>query len=95
MWYGGFANNRYGRFFLIFNFVCGFAQNKAEMLAFRFLSGLGACAPLTIGAGVLSDLWSPDERGMAIAMYSLAPLLGPALGPLLGAWITERTTWRW
>lgn len=65
------------------------------MLAFRFLSGLGACAPLTIGGGVLSDLWSPEERGMAVALYSLAPLLGPALGPLLGAWITEKTTWRW
>jgi MFS family permease len=32
---------------------------------------------------------------MAIALYSLAPALGPSMGPLIGAWITERTTWRW
>lgn len=65
------------------------------MLAFRFLSGLGACAPQTIGGGVLSDLWTAEERGMAVALYTLAPILGPAAGPLIGAWIAERTTWRW
>lgn len=81
--------------FLIFNLVCGFAQNVGEMLAFRFLAGLGACAPQTIGGGVLSDLWTAEERGMAVALYTLAPILGPSVGPLVGAWITERTTWRW
>ncbi|KAJ5101600.1 synaptic vesicle transporter [Penicillium alfredii] len=81
--------------FLIFNFVCGFAQNVSQMLAFRFLAGLGACAPQTIGGGVLSDLWTSEERGMAVAIYTLAPVLGPSAGPLMGAWITERTTWRW
>ena len=65
------------------------------MLAFRFLAGLGACAPQTIGGGVLSDLWTAEERGMAVALYTLAPILGPAVGPLIGAWIAERTTWRW
>ena len=32
---------------------------------------------------------------MAIAVYSLAPLVGPAIGPVAGAWIGLRTTWRW
>jgi MFS family permease len=65
------------------------------MLAFRFLAGLGACAPQTVGGGVLSDLWTSEERGVAVALYTLAPVLGPSAGPLIGAWITERTTWRW
>lgn len=65
------------------------------MIAFRFLSGLGGSAPLAIGGGVLGDAWSADERGAAISVYSLMPLLGPAIGPIAGSWITERTTWRW
>ncbi|KAK4503877.1 hypothetical protein PRZ48_004792 [Zasmidium cellare] len=81
--------------FLIWNLACGFAYNNGSMLAFRFLSGLGGCAPQTVGGGVLSDLWRADERGMAVSIYTLAPILGPALGPLMGAWIAERTTWRW
>jgi MFS family permease len=65
------------------------------MLAFRFLAGLGACAPQTVGGCVLSDLWTSEERGMAVALYTLAPVLGPSVGPLMGACITERTIWLW
>jgi MFS family permease len=65
------------------------------MIAFRFLSGLGGSAPLALGGGVLSDLFNAEERGKAISIYSLAPLLGPAVGPIAGGFITENTTWRW
>ena len=59
-------------FFLIFNFVNRFADSEGEFLAFRFLSGLGACTLLTIGAGVLSDLWRAEEIGMAVGLYTSA-----------------------
>jgi multidrug resistance protein len=81
--------------YLVFNTACGASQNKGEMIAFRFLSGLGGSAPLAIGGGLLSDAWSADERGAAISIYSLAPLLGPAIGPIAGGFITQNTTWRW
>lgn len=82
-------------FFFAWTLGCAFAQNVPEMIVFRLMSGLGGSAPLSIGGGVLSDTWSPDERGKAISIYSLAPLLGPAVGPIAGAWIAEKTTWRW
>ncbi|KFH40441.1 putative transporter -like protein [Hapsidospora chrysogenum ATCC 11550] len=68
--------------FLIFNTVCGFSQTKTQILAFRFLSGLGGAAPQALGGGVLSDCWRAEERGAATAIYSLAPFLGPAVGPI-------------
>ncbi|KAF8430462.1 MFS polyamine transporter [Boletus edulis BED1] len=99
-----FGNEIYGRsrvlqlanlWYLVWNLVCGFAQNEPQLLGFRFLAGLGGSAPLAIGGGVLGDCWHPEERGKAIALYSLAPLLGPVIGPTAGAWIAERSTWRW
>jgi MFS family permease len=33
-------------FYLFFNLGCGLAQNKQQLIAFRFLSGLGGSAPL-------------------------------------------------
>ncbi|KAE9371183.1 MFS multidrug transporter-like protein [Stipitochalara longipes BDJ] len=81
--------------YLFFNLGCGLAQTKGQMIAFRFLSGLGGSAPLALGGGVLSDLFTAEERGRAISIYSLAPLLGPAVGPIAGGFITENTTWRW
>lgn len=34
--------------FLVFNTVCGWATSKEQMLAFRFLSGLGGSAPQAV-----------------------------------------------
>ncbi|KAI0366301.1 MFS polyamine transporter [Pilatotrama ljubarskyi] len=81
--------------YLAWNLGCAFAQNEGQLIAFRFLAGLGGSAPLSIGGGVLGDLFRPEERGQAIALYSLAPLLGPVIGPTCGAWIAQRSTWRW
>ncbi len=77
------------------NLGCGFAQTKTQLLIFRFLAGLGGSTPLAVGAGVLADIWKAEERGKAIAVYSLAPLMGPVIGPVAGAWIAEKSTWRW
>ncbi|KAL4257699.1 MFS transporter superfamily protein [Pleurotus pulmonarius] len=82
-------------FYLAWNIGCGFAQNTGQLIAFRFLAGLHGSAPLSIGGGVISDTWGTHERGKAIAIYSLAPLLGPVIGPVAGAWIAEKSTWRW
>ncbi|KAF3072423.1 Efflux pump vrtL [Trichoderma lentiforme] len=82
-------------FFLFFNLGCGLAKTSAQMFVFRFLAGIGGSAPLAIGGGVLGDLFTAEERGKAMSIYSLMPLLGPALGPIAGGWISERTTWRW
>ncbi|KAK7422982.1 hypothetical protein QQX98_001272 [Neonectria punicea] len=82
-------------FYLVWNLSCGFAQNRAEFFVFRFLAGIGGSAPLAIGAGVISDCWSPEERGKAVGIYSLGPMLGPVVGPVAAGFIAERTTWRW
>lgn len=75
-------------FFLAFNIGCGFAQSKSQLIAFRFLSGLGGSAPLALGGGVLSDTWRAEERGKSMSIYSLAPLLGPA-----GVYKQHRIPW--
>ncbi|GAA5991440.1 hypothetical protein JCM11641_005284 [Rhodosporidiobolus odoratus] len=55
-----------------------------------YVSDFGGDAPLSIGAGVLSDLWRPEEREKGAALYSLGPLLGPAMGPVMGGWVTDK-----
>ncbi|GBE85551.1 Efflux pump vrtL [Sparassis crispa] len=81
--------------YLAWNIGCGLSQNTSQIMAFRFLAGLGGSAPLSIGGGVLADCWKPEERGKAIALYSVAPVLGPVIGPVVGAWIAQKSTWRW
>jgi MFS family permease len=68
--------------YLFFNLGCSLAKTKAQIIVFRFLAGLGGSAPLAIGGGVVSDLFSAEQRGQAISIYSLMPLFGPAIGPI-------------
>jgi MFS family permease len=80
---------------LVWNIACSFATSVNMLITFRFLAGLGGSAPQSIGGGVIGDLFDAEHRGQAISIYSLAPLLGPVIGPVAGAWIAEKSTWRW
>lgn len=82
-------------FYLFFNLGCGLCRTSSQLITFRFLSGFGGSAPLAIGGGVLSDLFTAEERGRALSLYTLGPLLGPAVGPIAGAFISENISWRW
>lgn len=82
--------------FIAFNLGCGASQSSAQLTVLRFFAGLGGSAPLAVGGGTIADLFEPAERGSAMGMYSLAPLLGPAIGPLVGGWIVQELgQWRW
>lgn len=42
-----------------------------------------------------SDMWSAEERGKSMGVYTLGPLLGPVVGPIAGGFIAEYSTWHW
>lgn len=79
---------------LVFNICTAFAKNTAQMVCLRFTAGLFALAPLTIGGGVLGDLFDDDHRNLAMGLYSVSPNLGPVLSPIISSWILS-VHWRW
>ncbi|KAJ8129391.1 hypothetical protein O1611_g4243 [Lasiodiplodia mahajangana] len=81
--------------FLITNFLSIFARTGPQLLLLRFIAGGVGSGPLSIAAGILGDLWPPEERGLSIALYTLGPLLGPAVGPIGAAYIAANFSWRW
>ncbi|KNG80928.1 MFS multidrug transporter [Aspergillus nomiae NRRL 13137] len=100
----GPASEVYGRvrllqisnlWYLAWNLGCGFAQTPAQFFVFRFLAGIGGSAPVALGGAAIGDIWTPEERGKAMGIYTLAPILGPVVGPIAGGFVAEYTTWRW
>ncbi|OJD32191.1 mfs multidrug transporter [Diplodia corticola] len=81
--------------FLLTNTLCGLASTKSHFLLLRFLSGLFGSGPMSIGAGVLSDLWHKEQRGLSLSIYALGPLAGPAIGPIAAGYIVEALSWRY
>lgn len=61
----------------------------------RFFGGFFGSAPITNTGGVLGDIWSPEQRGMAIVGYAVAVVGGPTLGPVIGgAIVSSYLRWR-
>ncbi|KAJ9292879.1 hypothetical protein DTO271G3_8326 [Paecilomyces variotii] len=82
-------------FFTVFQIGCALSPNMASLIVFRLLAGIGGSACLTIGGGIISDLFPLQQRGKANAMFTLGPLFGPVVGPLIGGFIAQRAGWRW
>lgn len=52
------------------------SPNIGALLAFRFLAGSCAAAPLTNVGGLIADLWQAEKRGVALSLFALAPNAG-------------------
>ncbi|GAB1319879.1 MFS transporter prlG [Madurella fahalii] len=82
-------------FFCIWQIGCALAPSIETLIIFRFFSGIGGSGCLTLGAGVIADVFRADERGFAIGIYTIGPLLGPTIGPVLGSFLSQSIGWRW
>ncbi|KAG7575461.1 hypothetical protein FFLO_00280 [Filobasidium floriforme] len=79
-----------------FQVGCALSKNVASILVFRFLGGTFASCPLTNAGALLADIWDADRRGIAMALFALAPFAGPATAPMIAGYIAvSGTSWRW
>ncbi|KAF4995609.1 hypothetical protein FGRMN_5000 [Fusarium graminum] len=81
--------------YIAFTFGCAFSTNDAMFLVFRIICGCAASGPMTIGGGTVADLFPQEERGKAMALFTVGPLLGPVIGPIIGGFVSENVGWRW
>lgn len=63
-----------------FNAAAAAAPNMAALVVLRFFAGAFGSSPLTNAGGVIADMFSAGERGIATSIFAMAPFLGPALG---------------
>jgi MFS family permease len=78
-----------------FNAGCAGAQDVATLIVLRFFAGAIGSSPLTNAGGVIADMFSAAERGLATSLFAAAPFLGPVLGPIIGGFLGEGAGWRW
>ncbi|ESZ96910.1 MFS multidrug transporter [Sclerotinia borealis F-4128] len=78
-----------------FNAGAAGAQNIQTLLIMRFFAGAFGSSPLTNAGGVIADMFSAAQRGVAMSIFAAAPFLGPAIGPIVGGFLGETKGWRW
>jgi predicted MFS family arabinose efflux permease len=95
--------DRYGRARVIaisvavwsfFTALCGFVQNFGQLFAARMGVGIGEAGGVGPAYALIADLFPPDHRARALAVFSFGIPIGSALGIFLGGWIAAAIDWR-
>jgi DHA2 family multidrug resistance protein len=81
--------------FTIASALCGLSDNLWELVAFRFLQGLGGGALLSTSQAILFETFPPKDRALASGIFALGVIIGPSIGPVMGGYIVDNASWPW
>ncbi|ETX04371.1 DHA2 family efflux MFS transporter permease subunit [Candidatus Entotheonella palauensis] len=98
-WLGSLLGNR--NLFLIglvifvaSSVLCGSAWDGNSLIFFRVIQGLGSGPISPMSMVFLTQVFPPQQRGLAMGLYGLGISCGPVVGPVLGGYVTEYFNWR-
>ena len=81
--------------FVITSALCGMAGSLFQMVLFRFLQGIFGASLVPLSQSIMLQVFPGEQRGKAMAVWSMGVMVAPILGPTLGGWLTEVVSWRW
>ncbi|KAK6513479.1 hypothetical protein TWF281_005103 [Arthrobotrys megalospora] len=80
--------------FIILSIPLCLAKNITTIIAVRFLAACAGAVTLANGPGTLADIFRPEDRSTAFAVFAIAPMNGPSFGPLFGGILYQYLGWR-
>jgi len=81
--------------FTLSSLLCGIAPSLATLLVARVIQGAGGGGMQPMAQAILADIFPPQQRGLAFALYGITTIMAPTIGPTVGGWITDNYSWRW
>ncbi|KAK0745317.1 major facilitator superfamily domain-containing protein [Apiosordaria backusii] len=80
--------------FVVFSTLSAVSVNISMLVVMRILGGGASASVQAVGAGTIADIWEPAERGRAMGIFYLGPLIGPLCSPLIGGGLSGAFGWR-
>ena len=71
------------------------APSVGLLIAARAIQGSGAAIVTPLTLTLLADAFPPDQRGLALGVWSGISGIAVALGPLVGGAVIEAASWHW
>lgn len=71
------------------------SPNIATLLVLRFFAGALGSSAISNAGGVVSDMYTARDRGLATIAFIGAPFLGPSLGPITCNFLAVSKGWKW
>ncbi|OAR02313.1 hypothetical protein LLEC1_00435 [Akanthomyces lecanii] len=80
--------------FLLFSIASALSVDISMLIVMRIGVGGASASVQAVGAGTIADIWEPRERGLAMSMFYLGPLLGPLFAPIIGGALSQAFGWK-
>lgn len=86
-----------GIIYTLMYLMVALAKNIETILIARFIQGAAGSTGSTMVGGTIADIWPASERGIPMALFSVAAMGGSGLGPVAAGWIemNPHLGWRW
>ncbi|EFQ85251.1 hypothetical protein PTT_19845 [Pyrenophora teres f. teres 0-1] len=79
--------------FIAATILAAASQSSTVFIAARMLTGL-CVASNVLNPAIIGDIFSSEQRGSAMSLIMLAPLIGGAIGPAISGAIAQTMGWR-
>jgi len=101
---GAALGDRFGRkrmfiagiaFFTAASAAAALAPSSGLLIAARAAQGIGAAIATPLTLTLLADAFPPQQRGLALGVWSGISGIAVALGPLVGGAVIQLSSWHW
>src|SRR5678815_4939731 len=76
------------------NMLTGLVGSLRGLAGARFMLGAGESGLYVVAPKVVSQLFPPSQRGLAVGIYSAGATIGATIAPPLIAWLALTHSWR-
>ena len=82
-------------FWSLMTALCGVAQAFWQLILYRVGVGVGEAGSLPASQSLLVDYFPPQQRALALAIFTSATTVGYLLASIGGTWLVAQFGWRW
>ncbi|KAF9695676.1 hypothetical protein EKO04_006683 [Ascochyta lentis] len=80
--------------FVAFSGAVGFSSSMTVVVVLRFFGGLAGSFTQAVAPAVVADMFSAQDRGLVMSIFTLAGLVGQNLGPIVCGFLVKAYGWR-
>ncbi len=81
--------------FTLASLLCAMSFTFQMLLAGRVLQGMFGASMIPLSQTLLTAIFPPHQRGMALGIWGMTTVIAPIVGPLSGGWLTDNASWHW